>query len=62
MYINLCSVSESTNLVYLIVNDRIIFHHLQLGIAPAIPASNEWKKRTNNSAAHELKVVYANNV
>ena len=31
-----------------------IFHHLKLGIASAIPASNEWKIEANNSAAQEL--------
>ena len=36
---------------------NIIFIYLKLEIALAIPASNEWKIPTNNSAAHALTML-----
>ena len=52
-----CSVGQITRFRKCILSKNItIFHHLELEIALAIPASNDEKYNLNNSAGQELTI------
>ena len=51
-----CSVSLITQLRCLFSKNKNIFRHLKLEIALAIPASNDEKYNSNNSAGQVLRV------
>ena len=57
----ICSGCSNNNIFQfrqcLFFTDEAIFRHLKLEIASAIPASNEWKIETQNSASHGLIVI-----